>query len=105
MRFQKKFERLGEKSRNIKHIKLYILLRNSNSRRKISKHTKAKIQKGDISSYKVFLAYKVEEYDMRGQPGSNVAFSFVYQLKSFIFFLMFFLRKRSEVWSGQVRPL
>lgn len=80
MRFQKKFERLGEKSRNIKHIKLYILLRNSNSRGKISKHTKEKIQKGDISSYKVFLAYKVEEYDMRGQPGSNVAFSFVYQL-------------------------
>lgn len=41
----KKFERLEEKSINMKHIKLHILLRNSNIHRKIHKHTKATLKK------------------------------------------------------------
>lgn len=40
-----KFERLEEKSINMEHIKLHILLRNSKVRRKMHKHTKATLKK------------------------------------------------------------
>lgn len=52
----------------------------------------------------MLLACKVKERDVIGwQQGSNVVFSFVYKLKSFIVFPCVFLKEKFMVWSGPVK--